>query len=45
MQTEVKFLGSIMSRNGMFVNPDSIDAVKKKVAGLLQRPNGSFVYW
>jgi hypothetical protein len=29
MQTEVKFLGKIISRNGMFVNPDSIDAVKK----------------
>jgi hypothetical protein len=29
MQTEVKFLGKIVSRNGISVNPDSIDAVKK----------------
>jgi hypothetical protein len=29
MQTEVKFLGKIVSRNEISVNPDSIDAVKK----------------
>jgi hypothetical protein len=28
MQTEVKFLRKIVSRNGISVNPDSIDAVK-----------------
>ena len=29
MPTEVKFLGKIVNRNGISVNPDRIDAVQK----------------
>jgi len=43
LQTEVKFLGKVVSNNGISVNPDSIEAVKKWTPPKSKREVESFI--
>ena len=43
MQTEVKFLEKIVNRNGISVNPDSIDAMKKRPRPTNKKKVESFI--